>query len=87
MRTMMTLLSAAVLLLISNAHAESSNEQPAVAHAYYGRDGFWHCDPGYAADESGACEPIVNAQRSSASGRLREFELSETSDTATAQTQ
>jgi len=78
---MMTLLSALVLALITNAYAQG--EQPAVAHAHYGRDGFWHCDQGYFTGESGACEPIVNAQRASAYGRLREFELSERmSDTA-----
>jgi hypothetical protein len=71
------LLSASVLLLVTNAHAQSLNEQPAIPHAHYGRDGFWHCDPGYAAGESGGCEQIVNPQLLSAYGRLREFELAE----------
>ena len=75
MRTI--LLSAAVLLLVANAYAQSLNEQPAISHAHYGRDGFWHCDPGFAAGESGECEPIVNPQLFSASGRLREFELTD----------
>jgi hypothetical protein len=65
------------LLLFTNAYAQSLNEQPAVPHAYYGRDGFWHCDPGYAAGESGGCEPVVNPQRLSSAGRLHEFEISE----------
>jgi hypothetical protein len=75
MRT--ALLSATVLLLVTNAYAQSLNEQPAIPHAHYGRDGFWHCDPGYAAGESGGCEPVVNPARFSASGRLREFEIAE----------
>lgn len=75
MRTV--LLSATVLLLVTNAYAQSLDEQPAVAHAHYGRDGFWHCDPGYAAGESGGCELVVNPARFSASGRLREFEIAE----------
>lgn len=80
MRSLMTLSFATALLLTSNAHAQSSNEQPAVPHAHYGRDGFWRCDDGYAAGESGACEPLQNARRASASGRLREFELEQSSE-------
>jgi hypothetical protein len=75
MRT--ALLSATVLLLVTNAHAQSLTEQPAVPHAHYGRDGFWHCDLGYAAGDSGRCEPVVNPQRFSVSGRLHEFEIAE----------
>jgi len=73
MRT--AVLSATMMLLVTTAFAQSLNEQPAIAHAYYGRDGFWHCDPGYVAGESGQCEQILDARRLSASGRLREFEL------------
>ena len=80
------LLSATVLLLVTNVYAQSLNEQPAVPHAHYGRDGFWHCDPGYAAGESGGCELVVNPQRFSVSGRLREFEVAERSE-ATARMQ
>ena len=84
MRTI--ILSATALLLVTNAYAQSLREQPAVPHAYYGRDGFWHCDPGYAAGESGGCEPVVNPQLFSATGRLREFETSErVNNTATTQ--
>ncbi|HSD10376.1 MAG TPA: hypothetical protein VLF14_05310 [Candidatus Binatia bacterium] len=75
MRTL--LLSATVLLLLTNAHAQSLNEQPAIPHAHYGRDGFWHCDPGYASGDSGVCERLVDPQRLSVYGRLREFELAE----------
>jgi hypothetical protein len=75
------LLSVTALLLVTNAYAQSMSEQPAVPHAYYGRDGFWHCDPGYAAGESGGCEPVVNPLLFSTAGRLREFEISERMNT------
>jgi hypothetical protein len=71
------LLSATVFLLVTSAYGESLNEQPAIPHAHYGRDGFWHCDPGYVAAQSGGCEPLVDPQLLSASGRLREFERAE----------
>jgi hypothetical protein len=71
------LLATGVLLLVTNAHAQSSKEQPKVANAHYGRDGFWHCDDGYAAGETGACEPVAKVWRSSTSFRLRELERSE----------
>jgi hypothetical protein len=74
--TKMIILSGA-LLLFTNAYAQSVNQQPEVPHAYYGRDGFWHCDPGYAAGESGGCELVGNPQLLSAAGRLRELEASE----------
>ena len=77
MRRTMTLLAAAALLLATQAHAQSSKEQPKVANAHYGRDGFWHCDDGYAAGETGACEPVAKVWRSSATFRLRELERSE----------
>ena len=77
MRRTTTLLAAAALLLAIQANAQSTNEQPKVPHAYYGRDGFWHCQDGYAAGESGACEPVATVRRSSASVRLRELERSE----------
>jgi hypothetical protein len=73
----MLLVSATVMLLAVSAYAESLNEQPAVPHAYYGRDGFWHCDPGYVSGSSGGCEEISNPRMLSVSGRLREFELAE----------
>ena len=72
-----TILLSGALLLFTNAYAQTLNGQPAVPHAFYGRDGFWHCDPGYAAGESGGCERVVDPQRLSAWGRLREFEISE----------
>jgi hypothetical protein len=75
MRTI--LISAMALLLTTGAYAQSMNQQPEVPHAYYGRDGFWHCDPGYAAGESGGCELVGNPQLLSAAGRLRELEMSE----------
>jgi len=71
------LISATALLLITSAYAQSVNEQPEVPHAYYGRDGFWHCDAGYTAGESGGCELVENPQLLSAAGRLRELEMSE----------
>ena len=74
MRTI--LLCVTTLLFVTTAYAEPV-EQPAVPHAYYGRDGFWHCDPGYAAGESGGCELVGNPQLLSAAGRLRELEMSE----------
>ena len=77
MRRTTTLLAAAALLLAAQAHAQSSKEQPKVPHAYYGRDGFWHCDDGYAAGETGACEPVAIVWRSSTFSRLRELERSE----------
>jgi hypothetical protein len=77
MRTTTILTFAAALFLAANAYAESANEQPAIAHAHYGRDGFWHCDQGYANGESGRCEVITNPSRSSAYTRLREYELTE----------
>jgi len=82
MRRTMTLLAAAALLLATQAHAQSSKEQPKVANAHYGRDGFWHCDDGYAAGETGACEPVAKVWRSSATFRLRELERSERRDLA-----
>jgi hypothetical protein len=75
------LLSATVLLLVTNGYAQSVNEQPAVPHARYGRDGFWHCDPGYVAGESGGCEPVVDPRLLSVYGRLREFETTEQAST------
>ncbi len=75
MRTI--LIAAMTLLLTTSAYAQSVNQQPEVPHAYYGRDGFWHCDPGYAAGESGGCELVANPQLLSAGGRLRELEMSE----------
>jgi hypothetical protein len=87
MRRTTTLLAAAALLLVTRAYGQSAKEQPQVPHAHYGRDGFWHCDGGYAAGESGSCEPIV-AWRFSASSRLRELERSEESgDSAGARAQ
>ena len=77
MRRTTTLLAAAALLLATQAHSQSSKEQPKVPHAYYGRDGFWHCDDGYAAGETGACEPVAMVRRASTFSRLREFERSE----------
>ena len=75
-RTMLLSVSALVLLAAANAYPQWSDEQPAVAHAHYGRDGFWHCDEGYVSGESGACESTSAASRS-AYTRLREFERSE----------
>jgi hypothetical protein len=75
MRTI--LVSAFTLVLTTGAYAQSVSQQPEVPHAYYGRDGFWHCDPGYAAGESGGCELLANPQLFSAAGRLRELERSE----------
>ena len=77
MRRTTTLLAAAALLLATQAYAQSSKEQPKVPHAYYGRDGFWHCDDGYAAGETGACESVAIVWRSSTFSRLRELERSE----------
>lgn len=77
MRRMMALVSAGVLLLLGTAQAVPPSDLPKVANAHYGRDGFWHCDAGYSAGDSGTCEPIVNPERSSVYGRLRDFEISE----------
>src|SRR5262245_14957468 len=71
------LVSTMAILLTTGAFAQSVNQQPEVPHAYYGRDGFWHCDPGYAAGESGGCELVANPQRLSAAGRLRELAMGE----------
>ncbi len=71
MRTIKTLLGAAMLLVAANAWAQSSDSQPTTSHAYYGRDGFWHCEAGYVAGESGACEEIKEGWRYSTFTRLR----------------
>ena len=76
MKTTSKLLAAAALLLAANAYAGPSTDQPRVPHAHYGRDGFWHCDDGYLAGESGACEP-ADYRRSSAYTRLRDYEDAE----------
>ena len=78
MRTI--LVSAFALLLTTIAYAQSAKEQPEVPHAHYGRDGFWHCDPGYAAGESGGCEPVANPRLQSATGRLHEDEIDQRAD-------
>ena len=74
MKTLKVLLGAATLLLATNAWAQSSDNQPSMPHAYYGRDGFWHCEQGYAAGESGACEEIKEGWRYSTFTRLRRAE-------------
>jgi len=76
MKTTANLLALASLLLVANAYAGPSTDQPRVPHAHYGRDGFWHCDDGYITGESGSCEP-VDYRRTSAYTRLREFEDAE----------
>lgn len=78
----MMLLATAALLLASGVWAQPSTEQPRVAHAHYGRDGFWHCDDGYSIGESGTCEALSNGWRRSAFTRLREFERADQEETA-----
>ncbi len=73
MKTRSTLLAVATLLMAANAYAGPSTDQPRVPHAHYGRDGFWHCDEGYLAGESGACEP-ADYRRTSAYTRLRDYQ-------------
>jgi hypothetical protein len=76
MKTTASLLVAATLLVGANAYAGPSTDQPRVPNAYYGRDGFWHCNDGYLTGESGACEP-ADYRRSSAYTRLRDFDDAE----------
>lgn len=77
MRLPIVFLTATVLFLaVPDARPQSSDEQPAIPHAHYGRDGFWHCDEGYATGESGACEAVASGSASSTYTRLREFERS-----------
>ena len=76
------LLSAAALMVIVVAPAAKAEEelsQPVMAHAHYGRDGFWHCDEDYLpAENTGVCTPASEVfDRTSVYGRLRQFELSE----------
>jgi hypothetical protein len=74
MKATKALLAAATLFLATGAFAESSDNQPSIPHAYYGRDGFWHCERGYVAGESGACEPIKETWRYSTFTRLEKAE-------------
>jgi hypothetical protein len=76
MKTIRTLLSVATLLLAANAYAGPSTDQPRVPNAYYGRDGFWHCNDGYLTGEDGTCQP-ADYRRSSAYTRLRDFDDAE----------
>jgi hypothetical protein len=71
----MLMLSAAALFLVANANAEEVTSQPAMAHAHYGSDGFWHCDDGYLpAENTGVCTPeVLVRDRVSVYMRLRQF--------------
>ena len=64
----------AMLLSVGTAWAQYTETQPKVPHAFYGRDGFWHCDPGYRAGESGGCEAIAEGWRYSTFTRLQRAE-------------
>ncbi|MET0153535.1 MAG: hypothetical protein ABW298_13120 [Candidatus Binatia bacterium] len=76
MKTTSSLLAVATLLLAANSYAGPPTDQPRVPNAYYGRDGFWHCNEGYLTGESGTCEP-ADYRRSSAYTRLRDFDDAE----------
>jgi hypothetical protein len=71
MKTMKAMLGALTLLVATSAFAQSMDNQPKIPHAFYGRDGFWHCEPGYRAGETGACEPLQENWRYSTFTRLR----------------
>ena len=73
--TINALLVGAMLLSVGNAWAQySEDNQPRVPHAFYGRDGFWHCESGYRAGESGGCEATTEGWKYSVFTRLQRAE-------------
>jgi hypothetical protein len=75
MKAINALLVGAMLLSVGTARAQySEDNQPRVPHAFYGRDGFWHCEPGYRAGESGGCEATTDGWKYSAFTRLKRAE-------------
>jgi len=79
------LMGAAALFAAANAWAQSSDSQPTPPHAYYGRDGFWHCESGYVAGESGGCEEVKEGWRYSTFTRLQQAERERSGATRTTQ--
>jgi hypothetical protein len=75
MKAINALLMGVVLLSAGTAWAQySEDNQPKVPHAFYGRDGFWHCDAGYRAGEDGGCEATTDGWKYSVYTRMQRAE-------------